>query len=387
MTSFAALADVYCGLALAGRFTSVDADTRFEYVSSYGGRPVAHTLPRGVVVDRPGRTLPPFFTNLLPEGRRLTALQRTLKTSGDDELGLLLAVGADTIGDVQIVPVDEKPRPVTPAVAADEPLDFARLIRETGLDRVAIPGVQDKLSAGMITLPLTRGGVGGHAGLVKLTPPDYPGAVENEHYCLGVVRRTREAVVEHSLVRDVRGKPGLLVVRFDRVPEALAVEDACQLLGRYPSDKYLVTAEEVAAAVAEVATASAVALRSVHRQFVLAWLMGNGDLHAKNISVMRLPTGEWRVAPVYDTVCTLAWGDTTMALSMGGRVEGFVRRHLVDFGRSLDLPDRVAERNVDVALAATSTMDTDLESGSLPHDRTTLRRLRRQLARRRRDAL
>ena len=41
---------------------------------------------------------------LLPEGRRLGALRRAVKTSADDELSLLLAVGADAIGDVQVVP-------------------------------------------------------------------------------------------------------------------------------------------------------------------------------------------------------------------------------------------------------------------------------------------
>ncbi|MGJ6981157.1 type II toxin-antitoxin system HipA family toxin [Aestuariimicrobium soli] len=388
------LADVHRGTVLAAQFSSVGPDLRFAYLPDFAGRPLAHTLPVGMSVDRPGRTLPPFFTNLLPEGRRLSALQRALKTSGDDELGLLLAVGEDTVGDVRVVPAGHTPERVEPAVPSGTPLDFAQLASRAGIDRVAVPGVQDKLSAGMITLPLPRGRRAGvdqpdasGASLVKLTPPDYPGAVENEHFALGLATRLGERVVRHELVRDVHGTPGLVVVRFDRVPEPVAVEDACQLLGRYPSDKYLVTAEEVAAVVADVVAAPAVARRSIHRQFVFAWLMGNGDLHAKNVSVVRLPTGEWRVAPIYDTVCTLAWGDTTMALSMGGRVEGFVRRHLVDFGRSIGLPERVAERDVDVALAATSTVDADLEAGALPYDPTTVRRLRRQLGRRRRDAL
>jgi len=54
-------------------------------------------------VVRPGGALPAYFAGLLPEGRRLSALRRAVKTSADDELSLLLAVGADAIGDVQVV--------------------------------------------------------------------------------------------------------------------------------------------------------------------------------------------------------------------------------------------------------------------------------------------
>ena len=85
------------------------------------GAPVAHTLPVGTRLARPGRALPPFFTNLLPEGRRLAALQRAAKTSGDDDLTLLLATGADTVGDVAVVPHGrpaESPRPLVNISAA-----------------------------------------------------------------------------------------------------------------------------------------------------------------------------------------------------------------------------------------------------------------------------
>ncbi len=56
------------------------------------------------MVTHAAGALPPFFSGLLPAGRRLTALRSAVKTSADDELTLLLAVGADTIGDVQILP-------------------------------------------------------------------------------------------------------------------------------------------------------------------------------------------------------------------------------------------------------------------------------------------
>jgi serine/threonine protein kinase HipA of HipAB toxin-antitoxin module len=53
---------------------------------------------------RPVGAVPPFFAGLLPEGRRLSALRAAVKSSGDDELSLLLAVGGDTVGDIEILP-------------------------------------------------------------------------------------------------------------------------------------------------------------------------------------------------------------------------------------------------------------------------------------------
>ncbi|MGD8288215.1 MAG: HipA N-terminal domain-containing protein, partial [Gemmatimonadota bacterium] len=96
----------------------------FAYDDSYrasGGPPVATTLPLGdpVVTHAPG-ALPPFFSGLLPEGRRLTALRAAAKTSADDELTLLLAVGADTVGDVQVLPEGEDPDDVQPLVTVSE---------------------------------------------------------------------------------------------------------------------------------------------------------------------------------------------------------------------------------------------------------------------------
>ena len=97
-----------------------------------------------------------------------------------------------------------------------------------------------------------------------------------------------------------RRHPALLVRRFDRVPNAdgttttRAQEDACQVLGRYPADKYSLTTEEVVAGLAAVTQAPLVAARDLVRQFAFAYLTGNGDAHAKNFSV--LPTRNRRTA-------------------------------------------------------------------------------------------
>ena len=108
-------ADVYKDQRLAATLTRTSDGVRFNYTPEYiadGKYPIAHTLP---ISEAPYITaaggVPAFFAGLLPEGRRLLALVRAVKTSADDELSHLMAVGRDAVGDVQVVPAGEVPTP------------------------------------------------------------------------------------------------------------------------------------------------------------------------------------------------------------------------------------------------------------------------------------
>ena len=93
-------------------------------------------------------------------------------------------------------------------------------------------------------------------------------------------------------------------------------------------------------ALASTAACSArlVAARSALTQFAFAWLTGNGDLHAKNLPVLQEPSGEWRVAPIYDIPSTLRYGDTTVALTLQGADSNLSRKRFTAFGAALGLP-------------------------------------------------
>jgi serine/threonine-protein kinase HipA len=374
----------------AATLTRAGSGVRFEYLPEYSGPPIARLLPLGRGQEAIAGELPPFFTNLLPEGRRLQALRRSVKTSADDELSLLLAVGGDLVGDVAVVAEGVEPAEVEPAVGSRgdlSSLHFADLMAELGfVDRVGLAGAQDKLSAGMITFPAR---VGNGPAIVKLDPPDYPHAVVNEHYFLTLARTLKLPVADAQLVHDADGRPGLVVKRFDRAVDPdgtvqrFAVEDAAQLVGSFPADKYRVSSERVANAVGEVCAASLVAVRAVFQQFAFAWLTGNGDLHAKNISVLQQPDGEWRVAPMYDLPSTLPYGDVTMALQLAGAKENLSRKRFLTFAEEVGLPRAAAERALDEVLAVTAPVLDDLSDGVLPFDAHRLHSMVRQLRNRR----
>lgn len=392
------VADVYKAGRLAARLARTDQGVLFSYLPDYLDAclpPVATTLPlTGEPRLNAAGAVPPFFAGLLPEGRRLSSLRRAVKTSADDDLSLLLAVGRDPVGDVQVVPAGVHPEPAEALVTVSrsmEEITFTEVLEAAGVvDPVALAGVQDKASARMLTVPVGRAG---ERYILKIDPPEYQHLVVNENYFLSRARAGRLPVVEAEVVHDSTGRPGLLVRRFDRTvgPEgavaALAVEDGAQVLGLYPADKYNVTTEQVVDAVARLCAARAIAARAVFQQLCYAWLTGNGDLHAKNVSIVGAPTGEWRVAPAYDLPSTLPYRDNTLALSVGGRRSGLSRRQLLTFADRVGLPARAATRVLDDVLAVTENLEEELSGGVLPFPPNDTRDVIRQLRRRRKDAL
>jgi serine/threonine-protein kinase HipA len=371
------IADVYKAGVLAARLERHDGGTRFSYVAGYlasGGPAVATSLPltSEPVLSSAGAA-PPYFTGLLPEGRRLNALRRSIKTSADDDLSLLIAAGGNPVGDVQIVGHGEPLNRDEHAVQLDpqQALDFDQLLGDPDLiDPVALAGVQDKLSAGMISLPVANAG---RQFILKLNAPEFPHVVENELVMFRYATKLRIPLSRVQLIRDVAGRPGLLVERFDRVPgpgnrtgdlRRLAVEDGAQVLKLYPADKYNVGYSQVCHALASHCSAPLPALRNLAIQAAYAWLTGNGDLHAKNVSMVQQPHGEWTIAPVYDIPSTVVYGDKTLALTMNGKRTGISRRQFLGWATKLGLADRAAAQVAEIALKASGPLIADLESGT-----------------------
>ncbi|MHB1129901.1 MAG: type II toxin-antitoxin system HipA family toxin [Ilumatobacteraceae bacterium] len=330
---------------------------KFEYLPSWireGGASVASTLPvSNIPVIRLGGALPSYFSGLFPEGRRLGVLLRQVKTSADDELSLLLVIGADVVGDVQVLPEGGDPSKVQQHLEVNDfgEISFNQFLIDLGIraERVGIPGVQDKISTALLNLPVAHQG---SRFILKLNPSEFPFVVENEEFFLRAAKLSGLNVASANLVTDKDGIHGLLVTRFDRIPSGgdsepkrLAMEDACQALGKPPADKYLITSEEAFKALTALCLAPIPAARIFISQLVFAYLTGNGDAHAKNFSVMQLQTGEWVPTPAYDLPSTYFYGDFTMAMTICGRNSNNIRGiEFVELGKHLGLPERAVRR-------------------------------------------
>lgn len=400
-------ANVFKGERLAATLKRTSAGIVFEYEQSYltprdssadlspPAYPVATTLPiEAKPVVTVAGAVPPFFAGLLPEGRRLSALREAAKTSMDDELTLLLAVGADPIGDVRVAPAGptsatSNPPPLpSPAIkwSSATQIVFREVLDDIGvLERRGIAGIQDKASAAMITLPATASG---REAIMKFSPPEFAFLVENEAWFLGLAKKVGFLVPKFEVVSDSIGDKALLIERFDRkaldgATVRYAVEDASQVLGLYPAEKYRVTTEQVAQGLIANCAAQRVAARELFRFLLFAWLTGNGDVHAKNLSIIRRDD-EWRVAPVYDIPSTLLYGDETASLSMSGRNNDFSRKAFLQFAQVIDLPESAADRAIDDMLIATEPVMQLLDEQVEPFTRGRNAEARAQILHRRR---
>ena len=356
-------ADIWFKDTLAAHFTRDGDQTTFSYTADYAGPPIATSLPINSepVITHSG-AIPPFFAGLLPEGRRLSSLRRNIKASADDELSLLLAVGADPVGAVAIFPHGENPQPAQPTIHFDDELDFSAALTESGIaDPVALAGVQDKASARTIAVPVASDAI------LKLSPPEYPYLVENEAACYQLLTKNklRIELSKVEVLHDKHGRSGLLVHRFDRTPKGkIPVEDAGQVLGIWPADKYLVSYEDIAQALTKVCASPILAMRNLAFQIAVAWLSGNGDLHAKNISIINKGRG-FEISPIYDIPSTAVYGDTTMALEIQGSKKDLSQKKFLKFCTSIGLPEKTAMSVANAALLATeNAAETILASGN-----------------------
>jgi serine/threonine-protein kinase HipA len=344
----------------AGELTRTEHGARFTYAPDYLA---AHgdAMHAGIALRMPLRSAPyevfgtnlhPFFANLLPEGLRLRALVRGVKTSQDDLFSLLVASGADTIGDVVVAPGSELPSEQAPIADTAElaSVSFAELLTNSlrydeGRGDVSIAGIQPKVSAAMISFPV-RARDARHAYILKLSPPEFPRLVDNEAFFMELAKKAGMSVARTRVVHDREGQSALLVERFDRGDqgERLHQEDACQLLDRYPADKYRLTLRDVSDALEVCAAPIAERLKLLRMQ-TFSYLIANGDMHAKNVSVRAVGT-RLELTPCYDLLSTLPYGDRSLALSIEGRDDKLRRAHLVAFGERVGLRRAAVEQMI-----------------------------------------
>jgi serine/threonine-protein kinase HipA len=395
-------AEVWRDSERVGTITRTRHGSVFEYDEGFFAQHQA--APGGVAIHLPyaqrhfecrGANLHPFFAGLLPEGIRLRALVQHVKTSEDDLLSLLIAAGEDTVGDLSVVPeghggaVTEAQPPLTLGQLRFSEL-LAQSLAQGGTGEPSVPGVQEKVSASTISLPLRSAGP--HAHILKLNPKDKPRLIQNEAFFMEMAKACGIEVAPTRLVHDRDGEAGLLVERFDRRWskathgfERLHQEDACQFLDRYPADKYRIGVRAIAEALGGIVVAPALDQLRLIRQVVFSYLIANGDLHAKNVSVLWDDALRgFRLSPAYDLLSTLPYGDRRMALKVDGRDDRLSRKGLVAFASRFQLKPLAVHTVIDaVCDVAPPWLERLEEIGLDPRKTNDLRRV----AEKRREAL
>ena len=250
-----------------------------------------------------------------------------------DTYGLIRALGRDCAGAVVIQPADDPalahPTTLTAQLLSnDEVGDLVANLRAAPLGvsdrvRISLAGVQEKLL-------LTRLPDGAWGRPVDGTPsthilkPEiarFPSTVENEVFCMRVAKHLGLAVANVETM-VINGRKLIVVERYDRIVhqsgsvERLHQEDFCQALGLLPDKKYEPDGGPSLKRIAEILQAAAVpdSVETLLRAVTLNVLIGNGDAHGKNFSLLHDPSGALRLAPLYDLMSTLYYEDDRLAM-------------------------------------------------------------------------
>jgi serine/threonine-protein kinase HipA len=353
--------DVYKGTTLAGTLARTKTGSVFTFDQAFlssGNQGISlHLSAENLTYTSYGDSLPPFFAGLLPEGLRLSALISRIKTSADDLFSILATVGTQAIGDINVAaPGDTSQIEITKPVNFGE-IDFYKLFEESIENKnyneynQALSGMQEKLSASMISFPITHA-LEDKFYILKLNPKDKPRLVENENLCLALAKKCGLKVNTAKLIKDNKGQQGLLVERFDRYIDKKSEkenkttcmhhqEDACQFLDRYPADKYRISFKDILEGLTQYTTAPKIEILKAIQLYAYSYLIGNGDLHAKNISIQTMSTsGRTVLTPCYDLITTYIYSDHKMALMVNGRDDNIKRKDFITLGESFSLPEK-----------------------------------------------
>jgi len=272
------------------------------------------------------KRLPPFFSNLLPEGHLRTYLAKHVGVNDEREFLLLAVLGTDLPGAVTVRPFETE-LPKDTGEKADSPNH-----EDEPILRFSLAGVQLKFSAimtavGGLTIP--AGGSGG-SWIVKLPSMHFPSVPENEYAMMRLAESVGINIPEIQLVslKDIQGLPkdvrslkgkALAVKRFDRSDNnsKIHMEDFAQVFGIFPSAKYKEASYANIATVLQAETEEE-SVNEFIRRLAFTIMIGNADMHLKNWSLLypnkRTPT----LSPAYDFVSTIPFlPDDGLALTFG----------------------------------------------------------------------
>ena len=314
-----------------------------DYIGMCESRPIVSMAWRGATEEDTLRrlasrhdkvmrlgSLPPFFQNLLPEGALRELVEREFGTGAFDDFDVLARLGEDLPGAL-VARLEAGEAGLT--VPGDGLPKKKKAQVPPGKIKFSLAGVQLKFSVLLDDKGVTVPGRDEHGNIILKVPTErYPGLVEAEFASLMLARAIGVRTADGHLVpvKNVEGIPvefmkggdnALAIRRFDRGPgnQRIHTEDFAQIIGAVGDRKYTMANEETNLNMIRrfCGDWSGELLEGV-RRIVANLMLGNGDAHLKNWSLLYPPDNPPELTPAYDLGPTFLWGDNNMALAFGG---------------------------------------------------------------------
>ena len=214
--------------------------------------------------------------------------------------------------------------------------------------KLSISGVQAKLS-----VKLNRNNkeleVAAKDGEYILKPQNntFPNIPQNENLCMNIASSLEIVVPPHSLIRLKDDSLAYIVKRFDRTKgKKLHQEDFSQILGK--KDRYKGSLEEIGHKLREISEVPGLDLQLFFERALFFFIIGNGDAHLKNFSIIYDEEKHIRLSPAYDIVSSklVIPGEEELALSMNGKKNKINGKDFEQFAKTLKIRSTVSYKKI-----------------------------------------
>jgi len=230
--------------------------------------------------------------------------------------------------------------------------------------KMSISGVQPKLS---MKLDKKNGAleVAGEGGEYILKPQlqTFNNIPQNENLCMDIAASLGIQVPPHALVSLKDNSLAYIVKRFDRIKkEKLHQENFFQILGE--KDKYKGSMEKIGKKLKEISEIPGFDAQLFFERILYFFIIGNGDAHLKNFSIIYDKENFIRLSPAYDIVSSklVIPREEDSALTINGKKNNLARKDFDELANALKINSKASYKNI---LGSIKTIDRLIKNSLL----------------------
>ncbi len=190
----------------------------------------------------------------------------------------------------------------------------------------------------------------GGTHILKPEPLEYPELPKNENLFMNIAEALGMEVPPHGLFDMSDKKKCYIIKRFDRNSDGgkVHVEDMAQLLEMPPDSKYESSIEKAGKMIMKVSKRPFLDLINFYERVVFCFLIGNGDMHLKNWSIISPENGSIHLSPCYDLISSklyLPYEDET-ALTINGKRNNLKLSDFKELAEFLKIDKKAAQNSL-----------------------------------------
>lgn len=170
----------------------------------------------------------------------------------------------------------------------------------------------------------------------------YPNIPQNENLCMTIAHNLGINIPPQGLIKLKDDTWAYIIKRFDRQNgEKIHQEDFFQILGK--EDKYSGSFEEIGKRLKTISEVPGLDTQLFYERVLFNFIIGNGDAHLKNFSVIYDNTGGARLSPAYDIVSSklVISSEEDSALTINGKKNKITAQDLYALAKYLNIPEKV----------------------------------------------